>query len=384
MKRFALPFTLALLMSATGSAASPNPKDLVIPAAEQSRARELVQQLGSEVFDERENAQDDLSKMGRLAFPALLDGLNTNPSPEVRFRCQSLITKASQADLQARLATFLADVDGKYEHDMPGWNQFKKLAGASALSRSTFVELLKEPANRSLVLGVGGSPHELGNLIAGRKQDIYQMRFPRTPNTPVKQQTVQDIIALMFAESHIESKYIPRSVSTATIYNLVGLTSAINGGSEQATVYKSIVGHWIESRDDVSSMYTAMNQATSLGLPKQGSEVAAKLLNMKGGIPTYRIYAAFAIAKNGAKDKLKDLESAFTDEAALNIGGRVVNGVVERQTVQVRDMALAASLLLTGQNTEEYGFTEQYKNQTGMQYTYSNWRLAEDKRKAAF
>jgi len=129
MNRFALPLAFALLLSATGSAASPNPKDLAIRPAEHARAlqpRPATRQRG---FDERENAQDDLSKMGRLAFPALLEGLNSNPSPEVRSRCMSLITKASQADLQARLATFLADADGKYEHDMPAWNEFKSWPG---------------------------------------------------------------------------------------------------------------------------------------------------------------------------------------------------------------------------------------------------------------
>lgn len=384
MRRLALPLIFTLLLASTGSGASPDPKDLAIPPAELSRAKLLVAQLASEVYDEREEAQDELAKMGRLAFPALLEGLNTNPSPEVRFRCQSLVPKAAHLDLQARLETFLADVDGKFQHDMPGWNEFRKLAGGTAASRTTFVELLKESQNRALVLGVAGSPHELGRLIAARKQDIYQMRFPRTPNTVAKQQTISDTIALMFAESYVESKHVPRSISSTVIYNNAAINTAISGSTDQAGVYKAIVAHWIETRDDAASMYQAMTQATSFGLPKQGTAVAVKLIQMKGGITTYRMYAVFAIARNGAKEHLSALESVFADEAALNLGGRVVNGKVEAQQVQMRDMALVAALLLTGQNTEEYGFTEQYKNQTGMQYTYSNWRLPEDKRKAAF
>jgi len=382
MKRLAL--LLAFACSSAAVAESPNPKDLAIPPGELSRAKLLVGQLASEAFAEREEAQDELDKMGRLAFPALLEGLNTNPSPEVRHRCQTLVAKAAHADLHARLATFLADADGKYEHDMPGWNQFRKLAGGAAASRATFVELLKEPVNRTLVLGVAGSPHDLGRLIATRKQDIYQMRFPRTPTAAKKEQTIPDIIALMFAESHVESKHVPRSISTTTIYNLAGLTSALSGSGDQAAVYKSVVAHWIETRDDAVSMYQAMNQATSLGLAKQGTAVAIKLLQLKGGATMYRMYAAFALARNGAKEHLPALEAVFTDETALNLGGRVVNGKIEQQKVEMRDMALVCAVLLSGQNTEEYGFTEQYKNQTGMQFTYSNWRLPEDKRKAAF
>lgn len=383
MKRFALLLLLVAAPASRGS--SPDPKSLAIPPAEQSRAKSLVEQLGSELFSEREEALDELDKMGRLAFPALLEGLNTNPSPEVRSRCQTLVSKAAHADLQARLATFLADSESKFEHDLPGWNHFKKLAGTTAMSRTTFVELLKDSSNRNLVLGVAGSPHELGRLIATRKQELYQSRVNRVPNATARKEVgIPDVIALMFAESHVESKHVPRSINTTVIYNAASLTSAVSAGTDQGAVYKSIVARWIETRDDAISMYQAMNQANTLGLKKEGTAVAIKLLQLKGGTTTYRMYAAFALARNGAKEHVPALEAVFTDESALNMGGRVVNGKLEQQKVEVRDMALVCALMLTGQSTEEYGFTEMYKNQTGMQFTYSNWRLAEDNRKAAF
>ena len=103
MIRLALLGFAIALAAGVGVAVSPNPKDLAIPSAEMSRARDLVNKLASEAFDEREEAQEILAKMGRLALPALADGIKGNPSPEVRFRCQSLIPKAVQEDLQARL-----------------------------------------------------------------------------------------------------------------------------------------------------------------------------------------------------------------------------------------------------------------------------------------
>src|SRR5207244_2408793 len=53
------------------NAASPDPKDLTIPPQEISKAKALVRKLSSEVYREREDAQDELVKMGRLAMPAL-------------------------------------------------------------------------------------------------------------------------------------------------------------------------------------------------------------------------------------------------------------------------------------------------------------------------
>src|SRR5580692_645020 len=105
-------------LAALGS--SPDPKDLIVPQQEISKARELIRRLGSEVYREREEAQSDLAKMGRMARPALL--------------------KAGAEDLKARLETFLADSESKYEHDLPGLKHFRKIAGADKEARDLFVE----------------------------------------------------------------------------------------------------------------------------------------------------------------------------------------------------------------------------------------------------
>ncbi|HXD87847.1 MAG TPA: hypothetical protein VN641_15240 [Urbifossiella sp.] len=370
--------------ASAASPASPNPKDLAIPPGELSRAAKLVALLGSEDFDEREDAQENLAKMGRLARPALLKGLNSDPSPEVRFRCQSLIRRAAHEELQARLATFLADVDAKYEHDLAGWNEFKKVAGNSSASRAVFAEMLSAPKNREMVLAIAGTPAELGGLIAARKQQFYTERFPRTPNAPRKEQSAPDLIALMFAESHVESKNVPRTVSSTTIYNQNGLKSAVDNGGDKAPVYKAIIGHWIETRDDAVSMQYAMQQATTFGLSKQGNALAAKLVQFKGASIYYRMNAALTLAKHGAKEHLAAIESAFNEDTNIMIRRGVVNGGIETVTLQVRDIALAAAIMLTEQKTVDYGLVEQYKQQPAMQYTYTNWRMPEDKRKAAF
>src|SRR5947209_2864347 len=118
-----------MLAAVPAGAASPDPKDLADPPQELSKARELVRQLGSEVFKEREAAQTELARMGRLARPALLDAA-ADANPEVRARTTRLLPRAEAADLQARIDTFLADADGKFDHDLPGWAIVRKEVGA--------------------------------------------------------------------------------------------------------------------------------------------------------------------------------------------------------------------------------------------------------------
>jgi hypothetical protein len=64
--------------------------------------------------------------------------------------------------------------------------------------------------------------------------------------------------------------------------------------------------------------------------------------------------------------------------------GRVVGGRIQLDEAQLRDTALAAALLLTGQDPEEYGFTSQSRAGTAAKFSYANWHLAAEKRDEAF
>ena len=119
MTRFVAALLLAVFASFAGGV-SPDPKDLAIPPQELSKARELIKRLGSEIYREREEAHAELAKMGRLARPALVEAAASDADPEVRYRCSRLLPKAGADDLKARLDTFLADTESKYEHDLAG------------------------------------------------------------------------------------------------------------------------------------------------------------------------------------------------------------------------------------------------------------------------
>src|SRR5215471_13272612 len=145
MTRLVAALFLGGLFALPAFGASPDPKDLAIPPEEISKARELIKRLGSEVYREREEAHAELSKMGRLARPALIEAAASDTDPEIRYRCSRLLPKAGADDLKARLDTFLADTDGKYEHDLPGLKLFRKQMGSEKAARDLFVEIVKSP-----------------------------------------------------------------------------------------------------------------------------------------------------------------------------------------------------------------------------------------------
>ena len=382
MYRLRLALAGVAMLGGAAAASSPNPRDLTIPATDVARAKSLVAKLGSASFGEREGAQEDLARMGRLALPALLDGITAHPSPEVRFRCQTLLPKASAADFQARLDTFLADTEGRYDHDLPGWNQVHKVAGKTAASRAVFVHLIHEPDNRDLLLALGGPKTEAGDLVAVRKRELYMRRYQRTPNAPARPPTVAEVMALVFAESQIETPAAARTISISVLVSLRDVRDAILDSSDKGKVYKSILVHWLDTRDDAASLLQGITVAMNLNL-KEAAGVATRLASMKEATAPYRAQAALTLVKLESREHLPVLEKLLGDEQVV-LTLPLANNPNAIQ-IQLRDTALAACLMLTGQDPEDYGFVGRYKSSgTAMRYNYSNWYVMPKNRPAAF
>ena len=405
---------LALSLASAAMAGSPDPKSLEIPADELSRARELVQQLGSDQYATREKAEQELAKMGRLARPVLLEAANTDPNQEVRARCSSLLPKATALDLKARIDVFLADADGKYEHDLPGWHQFRgvlreewSLFGFDVWSdhsldkpaRAVFAEMIAAPDNRQIMMAVGGPKSELSSIASARRQELYAQKFPRAmvrggrvigaSTTLGRDVTVDDIATLLFVESLVPSKFAPRATSIERLITASGFTNAARETDDKGRVLLALASAWIDSRSDPIDLYQTMTIATNLGLKEQGCRVAARLLSTAGVVGTYRGMAASNLASNGNKDHIPLLDKALADTAvAYTIReNAVAKALNERPThdVQVRDMALAAAISVSRQKLEDYGFVDNFASAGGMSstsYTYSRHYIPAEKREA--
>lgn len=370
MHRSAL--ALALILAAGSSrAASQDPTDLEVPPELQVKSRALVRRLGSEEFAEREEAQKQLAALGRLARPALLDGANASPDPEVRFRCTGLLPAACALDLRARVETFLADAEGKYEHDLPGWKCVRATASGERsafgrvlwadparqkAAREIFAALIAHPDNRRLVVAAGGSPVQLSELAFARRQDLRRRRSPRDEDEPRRDPTLEDVTALLFAESLVGSQYAPRRGS-------VGLLLSNSGFYGAARAYRAVATAWLRSRDDPREMYQAMSVAAGLELPDESCVIAAKLVTMPGVTASFRGRAAAHLIDYGSPRHVALLEPALSNplvvysfrEAVLTEGAPEVT-----YEIQLRDLALAVSIQLAGKKVEDFGFLDRY------------------------
>jgi hypothetical protein len=405
MLRIALAFAALVGFLAPVSAAppkskvDPDPKSLEIPSEELSKARELVRQLGSETYAEREAAERELAQMGRLARPALLNGVNVDPDPEIRARCNVLLPKANAEELQARLDAFLADTENKYEHDLPGWNKLRavirgewKMFGwtctvrpnTDKAARELFLEFIKAPGGQKLLAAFGGPAEELGRAVATRKQDLYNARFVRQPGAAPRTPTAIEVVLLVFAESQVNSRHVPKTNYPLTsIIQTSGLPPIVRGTDERSLAVQAIMNAWFDSRTDPLDQYGALTLANSMQNDVAAGRLASRVLAATGLQGFYKTQALSTIVRLKSRDQIPNLEKVFDDQTVIATTGKVVNGKVERQSVEARDAALAVALILTGQEPSDYGFDAFPKN-AGITFSPLWAKIADDKRQEAF
>jgi hypothetical protein len=137
-------------------------------------------------------------------------------------------------------------------------------------------------------------------------------------------------------------------------------------------------------------MYYALTLSNSMNMPDQACRLAVRLFESKGAQTVYRANAVATLARLGNKSHIPLLEKAMKDNTVLYTVQKntVKDGKVEREVIaeiQIRDVSLAVSLILSGQKPEDYGFTDQFKanGSAATNYSYTRFYLTEEKRDAA-
>jgi hypothetical protein len=121
--------------------AAPKPGDAGTPEFE--KATTLVKQLASPRFADREAAVKQLVAMEAAAIPALTNG-SRGADEEVRNRCLSSLMQIRQIARNRRLEAYLADREGKQQHDLPLLLEWRKVVEKPDDSaRRLYAEMLR-------------------------------------------------------------------------------------------------------------------------------------------------------------------------------------------------------------------------------------------------
>jgi hypothetical protein len=339
------------------------------PIEDQVKAENLVRALGDRSFKVREQASHDLLLLGRPAFTALQQGL-MDENPEIRARCRRLWPVVFEMDLHARLEAFLADGEGKQTHDLPGWQRFRKIAGADRQARELFAKMVR--ADGALMDLAENRPEELPPDRLG-KRAVELQQLENNPNLRIPVHAVE-YVQLLFLSSN------PKIASTPIISQQIGSilyqakVRALLTGDEADTMKKVILA-WFESQvDDCPVVIYYMNNLNM----KECLPMALKVARNKNAPPYARSAALTMVGRMGNKEHVSAIEPMMADTtivATLNVNqrigaGGVVNNGVPR-TIQVGDVALAMTIHLSGQKPADFGY-EMTRTNSNAVFSYAN------------
>lgn len=408
---------IALLVGGGGSPGvwaaaepSPTPKALEVQPEDLQRARTLVQQLGSDSYTQREQAQTELAKMGRLALTALQEALAAHPSPEVRQRCASLLPAAIEDDINVRLEVFLADTAGRYHHQLPGWEQFRAVvcdewrwcgwtlgrrSDLEPAARKLYADMLRSPSNRQLLF-FWDDPHgNLTSVLADRRLELTNWR--NTPkviingqlvSTPQRPPELVEWLAVLFVEQFSPAPPAGRFPLAAALVNSP-VREASRRNDATGEVVRNLTLAWALRQRDPQELYYLVINADNLGFSALTLPLAQHLLRHPGAPAHYKVLAFNRLLQQPHPRLLPLLESLFQDESVVTnmTVVRVVNGQrqQERIIVELRDAALAAALHICQISPTDYGFIDRMPQQQKTAYVQNRYYFPDDKvRQQAF
>lgn len=359
MKRmpwFVLACVLSLAARPTTAA------EVAVSPEEAKRIAGLVSRLGNPSFREREDATQQLVRLGRAAKAALVAGAEENPDTEVRARCRRILPIALELDRKARLDAFLADKEGKQTHDLGGWEAYRKLVGEDATARELFADMYR--INGEMLDLLDRDPKAAGEECDRYARGLYQRAFPQFiggggaiiiggGTRPAPDPTEVATVLFLHGAAPIPQGNGPFGFNP--IFNLFyqgNLQSIIQSNTGKGPAMRKLVVGFIDAQgNSANAAQQALQIVINLNL-KECVGFAVKMAGDKKQQVYVRGMALVAVGKVGTKEHIPNLDAALNDDTQF--GNINVNGL--QLNTQLRDVALAATIKLSGQQPRDYGF----------------------------
>ena len=328
----------------------------------------LVEQLGAEEFSLRERATSRLIEMGVDAKRAVEAG-RTHPDREIRYRCERILQIVGELDFQRRLTAFTT---GRSEGlDLPAWRRFRDLYGDDGETRSLFAEMQK--AEAEVMQAVKDGPQGVARVVDARTIQLQQSQRRAGEAT-----SLGSVVALLFAAVSDDVKLgLQTSYMLVNFCNQASFDEGMNDPAKRK-VLRKMLSEWIRRSQGAvaqQSMFLAMRYGLNEGLIP-----ATRILRNRGEQPFIRQTAMMAVAKLGDDSHVPLLETALDD--ATRISSHRIDNV--QYETQLRDVALAAILILKRQDPKQFGFDRIKMNESSVFIFGTVGFENEDQRKQAF
>jgi hypothetical protein len=332
---------------------------LSVTPEQQKRATALVRQLGERSYRVRERAVRELLAMGLAARKAVEDGTK-DKDPEVRKRCLDLLPDILQAGFRARLKAFRADKDGKKQHNLPGWKLYREIVGSDQEARTFFADLCWE--NAGLMDLFEKEPGRAVAAVANRCEQLQALqRFPQSGRLPSLRPV--DVAPLFLILSQPRTGAASNAETSNLTYQITNLfyQSGIREmlTAKGRTPFKKLVLGWMSRQPEDHTLGHILSTASNMNMPEV-VEIAEKVVRSKKTGAQGHAHGMVILGKSGGKKYIELFESFLDDKGNVSSFG-IGNNL--RGSTEVRDVALAMLVHVTGQKHTEYDFT--FSRETG-------------------
>lgn len=363
---------LATIVVITGCLYWPEPGDL---HAQSPDVQALVDQLSSDVFEQREEATAALLKLGDKCLVAL--SLAEQGSDfEVRERAKAIRERIERNQYETFALKFFRESDPTVSHGLPGWKSFSKFAGASRASKRLFLEMIESRR----IIAISLEALDGGKLPAGVFEGLPEDPQQRLASVTLKAcadirkdlsegkaADLGDALALLTVVATLEEAPLALHHTIEPHFYNGAFRKTMQQPSSRNTVRK-LAGQWF-LKAPLSFAESVLSISYQYQVP-EGADMARRMLNASFS-PELSSKALLCLAQFGTVDDLPVIDKYVSDITKLESfdfaddiqveksnGPQVpmaprALGTNRKYERLLCDVALAAGLKITGHDLDE-------------------------------
>ncbi|MEC8337009.1 MAG: hypothetical protein VXZ84_02580 [Planctomycetota bacterium] len=322
--------------------------------------RQAIDALSSDSFSVRTRAEKQLLQIGSPAESALIAALD-DADPETRGSARRILQHILTARLEAQIRLFSKAGPEAVTPPLPGWTFYREHVGDDAQAQASFIDaVLAEPV---LLESLSQDNNYSSQALLSRTQTLYDKLIRNPGRSPGGSQgpgtsgvtSIGSVMALLIVAANNATDLDEQTAQKLfQLMNYSGLTQNLitdaNEISRQNRPHRRLVGHFVRRSAGTSLAYQMLWLSMQYNLT-EGLVPAELIIREKAPQPYVLQNAMLAIAKLGDKEHSSMLAPYLSNEQPVN--NRRGNGFQPL----VRDVALATTIHLHGQNPKDFGFT---------------------------
>ncbi len=290
--------------------------------------------------------------------------------PEVSERCRQLLPQAASAERNEKLAALLRDPSAPPPKGLAGLERFLKVAGDTKISRQLYAEMMA--IHHRTLEAIEENPRKAAEYYQQFCDEAYgryeaSIRTGRYTYDNMFSSRA-DITFFLRISSDDRLKKVPHMIANRAYVLLYGnqLIKAIQE-KDTGAIMKKLFLSWLENNDvDINLQQRGFQIAAQLNM-KEAVPVALKVLEKPGQQTYTKAQVMISLVKLGGKEHIAKLQPYLSDKTMI---GSVNFGNGGMMSIQVRDVAMGVSVLLSGQKLADYGFDNRFGGTTPTSYIY--------------